>query len=105
MEKKVSKYEEITRAREILGIPENATMKDIKLRHRNLVKKWHPDVCSRKREICEEMTAKVNEAYRVIIGYCENYQYSFSRKEVEKYLTGHEWWVRKFGADPLWGKN
>jgi hypothetical protein len=35
--------------------------------------------------------------------YCENYRFSFSREEVEKYISADEFWAKKFGNDPIWG--
>jgi hypothetical protein len=33
--------------------------------------------------------------------YCNRYEYSFSRQEVEKYLSAEEWWYKHFGQEPL----
>ena len=98
-----SRYEEITAARELLGIDESATLGEIKARYKNMISKWHPDVCREKKETCEKMAQKVNAAYKCLISYCENYKYSFSRQEVEKYLSHAQWWFEHFGSDPLWG--
>ena len=42
-------------------------------------------------------------AYKTIIQYCEQYRFSFSREEVEKYVSPEEDWLKRFGNDPIWG--
>ena len=100
----ISKYEKILEARKILELPEAATMEEIKDSYRRLIKKWHPDRCVEEKEACLEMTNKIISAYKVILNYCRNYKFSFSQKEVEKYITGEEWWMRQFGQGPVWEK-
>jgi len=48
------------------------------------------------------MTAKLNAAYRIVIAYCNQYRFSFSEDEIKKYLPTDEWWLERFGNDPLW---
>ncbi|MBW2037920.1 MAG: J domain-containing protein [Deltaproteobacteria bacterium] len=96
------KYEEITKARHILELPESATLEQIKNHYKRLIKKWHPDVCQEKREICEKKTIEINDAYKCIMNYCSHYKFSFSEEEVEKHLSPEEWWFKRFGGDPIW---
>ena len=98
-----NKYRKITEARKILKLSECATMKQIKENYKKLIKEWHPDRSRENKEYCEEMAKKINEAYKAILTYCNNYKYSFSKEEVEKYLPIEEWWLKRFGDDPLWG--
>ncbi len=97
-------YEKITKARTLLELPERTTMKQIKANYRRLIRQWHPDRCEEERTVCLERTKKIIEAYQLIANYCNNYQYSFSRNEVGRYLSQEEWWMERFGQDPLWGK-
>ena len=97
------KFDAINQARLILGLPENATMDLIKENYRRLIKRWHPDRCKDKPEKCEEMSRRITDAYRLILEYCANYQFSFEREEVEKSLSENEWWLQRFGSDPVWG--
>jgi len=99
----MDKYQVITNARNILELPESATMEQIKANYRRLIKKWHPDSCSEKHEVCEEMSRKITDAYRIILDYCSNYNYSFKKEEVDKYLSEEEWWYKRYGNDPIWG--
>jgi len=68
--------------------------------------KWHPDKCKEKPERCKEVTQQINEAYQIIIVYCKNYKYSFREEDIERVLgKNHEnWWYKRFGDDPIWGK-
>ena len=97
-------YMKITVAREILELPEQATMAEIKGNYRKLIRQWHPDRCHQNQEACKEMSAKIIAAYRTIINFCNHYRFSFSQEEVRKYLTNQEWWTDRFGNDPVWGK-
>ena len=99
----MKKYQQINTARIMLELPEPATMEEIKSNYRALIRKWHPDRCQADREKCEEMTTNIIDAYRIINNYCKNYKFSFSKKEVSKYLPAEEWWLERFGNDPLWG--
>ncbi len=100
----MGKYEEIKKAREILGIPEESTIEEIKKQYRSLLKKWHPDVAKEDVKKCNEMTNKIIKAYQVLMDYCLNYKISFSKQEVSKYLSDEEWWYERFGEDPIWSK-
>ena len=100
--KKQNRYEEITKARKVLELPESATMEEIKICYRRLITKWHPDVCPEKKGLCEKMTIKIMNAYKLIMGYCNHYKFSFSKEEVQKYDSPEEWWFKRFGNDPIW---
>ncbi len=98
----MKKYQQINQARIMLELPERATMEEIKLNYRNLIRKWHPDKCDSNRDNCKEMTVKIISAYRIINEYCRNYKFSFSKEEVSNYLSAEEWWFERFGKTPLW---
>ena len=57
--KSKTKYEEITKARKILELPESTTMQQIKGHYKKLMTKWHPDKCQDKKEICEGKAKKL----------------------------------------------
>ncbi len=99
----MDKYREIREARELLELPESATMKEIKSNYRELVTKWHPDRWVGNLHEANRMTRKILDAYKTIMAYCGDYRYSFSEEEVKKYLSADEWWFERFGGDPLWG--
>jgi DnaJ-class molecular chaperone len=99
----MGKYEEITKARQILGLYEFATLKDIKTRYKELLKEWHPDLCKENEEIYKGKTIEIINAFKTIMEYCENYKFSFSEQEIEKYISADEFWEKRFGSDPIWG--
>jgi len=99
----MGKYEEITKARQILGFYEFALLKDIKNKYKELLKEWHPDLCKKNKEICKEKTIEIINAFKIIIDYCENYKFSFSKEEIEKYISADEFLAKRFGSDPIWG--
>jgi hypothetical protein len=94
---------DIIAAKKILNLPDHATMAQIKSRYRELLKQWHPDKNQTDADQCHDMTQKITAAYQIILRYCDQYAYSFERQEVEKYLSPEEWWMDRFGKDPLWG--
>ena len=96
---------EIIKAKDILGLPEKASKKEIKACYTTLIKKWHPDRWTEDQKIVtyNEMTAKINAAYKIIQTYCDEYQYSFREQEIRSYMSREEWWFERFGSDPLWG--
>lgn len=97
------KYQDIIEAKELLNLPERASMKEIKSTYRKLISQWHPDKCNEDKDECNEMTRKILAAYKIIIAYCSQYKYSFAEKEIKKYLSVEDWWFEKFGNDPIWG--
>jgi len=97
-----SKFEIITQARETLNLPESATSDQIKKNFTQLIKNWHPDKNFTNPEQAAAKTREIIHAYKVIRQYCSQYQFSFSRQEVDKYLSEQERWIKQFGADTVW---
>jgi DnaJ-class molecular chaperone len=92
-------YLALHNALEIFGLSERATMKQIKARHRELVKRYHPD---KGRETDSERIRLINTAYEVLMAYCENYAFSFGEEEFYE-QNPEERLRRQFCDDPLWG--
>lgn len=95
-------FREISEARKVLGLPEKATLTEIKSAYQSLVKQWHPDKNPGESEKCVEMTQEINRAYEVIMAYCDRYQISFQKEDVAQYRSAEEEWMDQFGHDPLW---
>ncbi len=94
-------FEQIDKARKILNLGETATLKEIKEAYRGLVKRYHPDrYKGRKKKEFEERMKEINKAYKLIMEYCENYRYSFTKKGVEDFYSKY---MRGFQEDWMWG--
>jgi DnaJ-class molecular chaperone len=94
-------YADLQNALQILGLEERASLKEIKARHREMVKRYHPDTCNASDS---EMIRNINDAYRIAYDYVSAYRFSFA--EDEFYEQNPEERIRlQFSDDPLWGKN
>lgn len=97
------KHQDILAARELLNLPERASMEEIKSSYRGLIQRWHPDTCQGDTNECHEMSSKIIQAYKTIMAYCDQYKYSFAEEEVRRYMSDEQWWAERFGDDPIWG--
>jgi len=92
-------YAELRESLLVFGLGERATLREIRKRHRELVRRYHPDAGN---EDEPDRIRKVNAAYRVLRDYVESYRFSFS--EHEFYEQNPEERIRmQFMADPVWG--
>lgn len=71
-------YAELQKALRIMGLRERCTLKELKVRHRELVKRHHPD---RAAGGDQEAIRDVNAAYRVLLDYVSEYRFSFAEEE------------------------
>ena len=63
------------------------------------MKKWHPDKHKDNVEKATKMSMQINEAYEVILEYCNSYEYSFDEEAIKKTsYSPAEWWHDKFGG-------
>ena len=89
-------FDKIDEARQLLGLDETATLKQVESAYRRLSNRYHPDKCKDTSAInCEEMMKKVNKAYAVIKKYVSDYNYSFRQEDVERAYPDSEY-LRKF---------
>ena len=73
----------IEEALKILDIPHFVTKSEIKKRYKELAAKYHPDRSNKSNKMSE-----INEAYKVIMEYIDNFRYSFDNNEISKQLPG-----------------
>jgi DnaJ-class molecular chaperone len=93
-------YADLQEALRVMGLGDRASLKEIKDRHRELVKRHHPDTGN----ACDqEMIRKVNSAYRMLLDYVSAYRFSFDEKEFYEQNPEERIWMQ-FADDPLWGK-
>lgn len=71
-------YADLRDAVAVFGLGEEFTMRQLRSRHRELALKHHPDrtATSETSEIIG-----INEAYRLLRQYCDNYLFSCTEKE------------------------
>lgn len=93
-------YDDLQEALRVLGLRERCTLKEIKTRHRELVKRHHPDTGV---VGDQEIIRKVNAAYRVLLDYVSEYRFSFDEEEFYE-QNPDERLRRQFMDTPLWGK-
>ena len=91
-------YQQLQNALRTLGLGDRATRQQIKARHRDLVKQYHPDHGASD----PVQMQHINAAYQVLESYCDNYRYCFSEEEFLEQVP-EERLRRQFGADPVWG--
>ena len=92
-------YAQLQEALRVLGLGERSALGEIKARHRELVKRHHPDTGNAD----PEMIRKVNAAYRTVSDYVSAYRFSFAEDEFYE-QNPEERILRQFADDPLWGK-
>ncbi|MFA5515419.1 MAG: J domain-containing protein [Desulfuromonadales bacterium] len=70
-------YAEFREALTVFALTDRATLREIKDRHRRLVKNHHPDRCGGETETIR----RINAAYRLLLDYCQQYRFCFDREE------------------------
>lgn len=92
-------YRELKLALEVFGLGEHVTLKEIRSRHRELVKRYHPDTGNADHP---DQIRKINAANQVLLEYVSQYSFSFTEEEFYE-QNPEEQLRRQFMDDPLWG--
>ncbi len=77
-------FNEIEEARQLLGLGETATLKEIKRAYRTLAHRHHPDKQSGGESAGSENMKRLNRAYNLLMEYCNEYKYSFKKEDVAR---------------------
>ncbi len=98
-------WQKISAAAKLLGLDDKATLKEIKKAYRAASKKYHPDTAATKKSEDDAGTTmhEIVSAYELLQEYCKNYTYPLVPPENED-MEVEDWWMDRFGQDPLWGK-
>lgn len=96
-------WQEVMAARKLLELPEQATLSEIKKAYRRMSKKYHPDTSGQQGAGADISMDEIIEAYQVLLDYCTNYSFPLVIADDEN-LEAEDWWLDRFGQDPLWGK-
>ncbi len=92
-------FSELQQALEIFGLSGRVGIADIRRRHRELVKRYHPDAAGAGDP---EQIRKINAASAILQEYCRNYRFSFAEEEFYE-QNPEERLRRQFDGDPIWG--
>jgi len=76
------KFKELKNAKKILGLPNKASLFEIREAYHELVQKYHPDkqIDGNKDDLNRKMK-ELNKAYEILMEYCNHYKFSFDRKD------------------------
>jgi len=91
-------FEDIDKARNLLGLGEAATLKEIKSAYRSLAHRHHPDKHDSSSQEDIEKMKRLNRAYKVLMDYCSDYKYSFFQEEVARTYP-YEEYMRKWSEN------
>lgn len=92
-------FTDLQQALAVFGLAERATLREIRARHRELVKRFHPDHGEARDP---ERIRAINAAYAILRAYCEQYRFSFAEEEFYE-QNPDERLRRQFARDPIWG--
>ena len=94
-------FADLQAALEEFDLPSPTTWKKIKARHRELVRRYHPD----KGEHADgDKIRRVNAAYKILNEYVGDYRFDFSREQfLEQYPE--ERLREQFWSEKPWGEN
>jgi DnaJ-class molecular chaperone len=92
-------FEEVMKAKTLLGLRDNASLAEIKARYKNLMQKWHPDKHLDEIETATMMSSEIISAYKIILEYVKEYEYRFDEEYIKKRsVSPQEWWESHFGG-------
>ncbi len=92
-------FEEIDKARRLLELLKEATLKEIKDAYRSKAKEYHPDKQSSKNKEYNKKMIELNKAYKILLDYVREYKFSFSEEEVKRNDPHRD--MRRFSGDWL----
>ncbi len=105
MPKKSDKWEKILAARQLLELGGTANLEEIREAYRRKAKQHHPDT----KELAPGQEPPVamhllTEAYQTIVEHCQTYRIPLEPGDPDNDDDDGDWWMKRFGQDPLWGK-
>ncbi len=86
-------FKEIEEARRLLELGDAATLMEIRSGYKRLAQRHHPDKHGGTADNTEVMK-RLNWAYKLLIGYCDEYRYSFRKEDIARTYP-HEEYLRK----------
>ncbi|MBA3014260.1 MAG: J domain-containing protein [Proteobacteria bacterium] len=97
------KWQRIVAAKTLLGLGDQASMREIKEAYRKCAKEVHPDLAVPGKPVTPMQ--EINAAYAVLLEYCLNRRLPLLPPESgDEAMDPEDWWFDRFGEDPLWGR-
>ena len=94
-------FADLQAALDEFDLPSPITWKRIKSRHRELVRRYHPD---KGEQADADKIKRINAAYKILSAYVGDYRFDFSREQfLEQYPE--ERLREQFWAEKPWGEN
>ena len=87
----MANFDDIEEARNLLGLGETATLKEIKIAYRTLAHRHHPDKHTGAVISEGEIMKRLNRAYKLLTDYCNQYKYSFKPEDVARVYPQDEY--------------
>jgi DnaJ-class molecular chaperone len=78
---KMANLNDINEARKLLGLNQYVTLREINHAYKHLSYQYHPDVNGVK---SEDMMKKLNQAYKLLMDYINDYVYSFKEADIAR---------------------
>ena len=96
-------WEAVNQARQALGLGKEATLAEIKKSYHRLSRRYHPDTRDENGTGDQDRMYELTAAYELLMRYCDMYRFPLVPPEDHVY-DAEDWWMDRFGQDPLWGK-
>ncbi len=90
-------------ARSLLRLGERATIGEVKRAYRQLCKQYHPDLVGEESAEDAAMIRDLTRCYTALMQHCNQFRIPLVPPEDER-IDPEDWWMDRFGRDPLWGK-
>ena len=94
----MNRWQAIEQARKALQLPRQVTRSQIRDAYRERCRQLHPDL-NQHTDTSGEMNL-VNASYTLLMDYADEYTIQLEPNEFG--MTDEEWWMHKFGQDPIW---
>jgi len=86
----VATFEEVDKARKLLGLRDRATLEEIKQAYRKMAFRYHPDGKAQVGAEDDDMMKQLNWAYELLLDYVGKYSYPFTEEDVAKCYPDEE---------------
>jgi len=96
-------WQAIDAARQLLHLDERATLGEIKRAYRKMCKQHHPDAAGDESVQDAVLIRELTRGYDLLMRYCDQFRIPLVPTDGES-IDPEDWWMDRFGRDPLWGK-